>query len=128
MDQNTRYLVGAQQYECLEEVMSKGGNTYGDRRTQDGVLIGWDHWDRLPSNRGTKHSGLVMTDGLSKRECDVLSCLQQGLSNKEIGLLLSISPRTVQKHLQRVYQHLGVESRVEAIVVMRRAPAGNEGV
>jgi DNA-binding transcriptional ArsR family regulator len=51
-----------------------------------------------------------MSDGLSKRELEVLSRLQHGLSNKEIGLALSISPRTVQKHLQRVYQHLGVQA------------------
>ncbi len=57
-----------------------------------------------------------MSDGLSKRERAVLSWLAHGLSNKEIGLALSISPRTVQKHLQRVYQHLGVQTRVEAIV------------
>jgi DNA-binding CsgD family transcriptional regulator len=57
-----------------------------------------------------------MSDDLSKREREVLSWLQHGLSNKEIGLALSISPRTVQKHLQRVYQHLGVQTRVEAIV------------
>jgi DNA-binding NarL/FixJ family response regulator len=57
-----------------------------------------------------------MSDELSKREQAVLSWLQHGLSNKEIGLALSISPRTVQKHLQRVYQHLGVQTRVEAIV------------
>jgi len=64
--------------------------------------------------------GVVVMDRLSKREFDVLSCLQKGLSNKEIGLLLGISPRTVQKHLQRVYRQLGVESRVEAIVSTQR--------
>ncbi|MBH0194920.1 MAG: helix-turn-helix transcriptional regulator [Nitrospira sp.] len=57
-----------------------------------------------------------MSDRLSKREQEVLRLLQHGLSNKEIGLALSISPRTVQKHLQRVYQHMGVQSRVEALV------------
>jgi len=62
-----------------------------------------------------------MIESLSKRECDVLSCLQKGLSNKEIGMVLGISPRTVQKHLQRVYQRLGVESRVEAVVIMQRS-------
>ncbi|MDH4329060.1 MAG: helix-turn-helix transcriptional regulator [Nitrospira sp.] len=61
-----------------------------------------------------------MNDGLSEREEAVLSWLQHGLSNKEIGLALSISPRTVQKHLQRVYQHLGVQTRAQAIVQMRR--------
>lgn len=57
-----------------------------------------------------------MSDGLSAREQAVLGWLRQGLSNKQIGLALGISPRTVQKHLQRVYQHLGVRTRAEAIV------------
>ena len=57
-----------------------------------------------------------MSVELSKREQEVLSWLKHGLSNKEIGLALSISPRTVQKHLQRIYQHLGVQTRVEALV------------
>ena len=61
-----------------------------------------------------------MHDGLSEKEQVVLSWLKQGLSDKEIALALSISPRTVQKHLQRVYQHLGVQSRAEALVRMYR--------
>lgn len=69
------------------------------------------------SHMSSQPPGPTMIDGLSKRECDVLSCLQKGLSNKEIGMVLGISPRTVQKHLQRVYRCLGVESRVEAVVM-----------
>ena len=61
-----------------------------------------------------------MRDGLSKREGEVLSWLQQGMSNKEIALALDVSPRTVQKHLQRIYLHLDVGTRAEAIVRMRR--------
>jgi len=59
-------------------------------------------------------------DGLSRRERTVLTQLQQGMSNKEISLALGISPRTVQKHLQRIYYHLGVQTRVEAIVWMHQ--------
>ena len=55
-------------------------------------------------------------DGLSQRETTVLDWLRQGLSNKEIALAMGISPRTVQKHLQRIYHHLGVQTRAEAIV------------
>jgi len=62
----------------------------------------------------------MISEGLSKREREVLVWLKQGLSNKEIGLALGISPRTVQKHLQRVYHHLGVQTRTEAIVRMHR--------
>jgi DNA-binding NarL/FixJ family response regulator len=61
-----------------------------------------------------------MGEGLSSREKAVLSYLCEGFSNKEIALALEISPRTVQKHLERVYQVLGVESRAEAIVYMHR--------
>ena len=52
---------------------------------------------------------------MSEREQAVLSHLCKGLSNKEIATTLSISARTVQKHLQRVYRHLGVQTRAEAI-------------
>jgi DNA-binding CsgD family transcriptional regulator len=55
-------------------------------------------------------------DGLSMREQEVLSQLREGLSNKEIGGVLGISPRTVQKHLQRIYRYLDVQTRAEAIV------------
>ena len=65
-----------------------------------------------------------MNDGLSKREHEVLSWLQLGLSNKEIALALGISPRTVQKHLQRVYQCLQVHTRAELIVRMRPMATG----
>jgi len=59
-----------------------------------------------------------MGDGLSKREYEVLSWLQQGMSNKEISL--AVSPRTIQKHLPRIYLHLDVHTRGEVVVRMRR--------
>lgn len=67
-----------------------------------------------------QEGAVTMLDGLSERERAVLNWLTHGLSNKEIGLALSISPRTVQKHLQRIYQHLGVQTRAEAIVRIHR--------
>jgi DNA-binding NarL/FixJ family response regulator len=78
----------------------------------------------LRADRGFRQGdwrGATMSDALSEREQAVLSWLQHGLSNKEIGLALSISPRTVQKHLQRVYQQLGVQTRAEAIVRIHRS-------
>jgi len=93
---------------------------YAKQLTSDEVLIRWADGSRLRSDGSLEDTGLAMIEGLSRRESDVLSCLREGLSNKEIGLLLGISHRTVQKHLQRVFQHLGVESRVEAVVVMQR--------
>lgn len=60
------------------------------------------------------------TLGLTQREAEVLTWLTQGKTNAEIGLILSISPRTVQKHLEHIYQRLGVETRVAATRALDR--------
>ncbi len=52
--------------------------------------------------------------GLSRRESEVLIWVAQGKTNIEIGMILGLSPRTVQKHLERIYQKLGVENRTSA--------------
>jgi DNA-binding CsgD family transcriptional regulator len=51
---------------------------------------------------------------LTTREAEVLRWVAAGKSDAQIGAILGISARTVQKHLQRVYQKLGVESRTAA--------------
>lgn len=55
--------------------------------------------------------------GLTQRESEILSWVVQGKTNPEIGTILGISPRTVQKHLERVYSRLGVENRHAAIMI-----------
>lgn len=60
---------------------------------------------------------MSLRDGLTKREQEVLDWLHQGLSNKEIALAMAISPRTVQKHLQRIYQWFGFQTRAELVGV-----------
>lgn len=52
---------------------------------------------------------------LTQREHEVLACAALGWTNKQIGLHLSISDRTVQVHLQTVYHKLGATSRTEAV-------------
>ncbi|HUH86243.1 MAG TPA: helix-turn-helix transcriptional regulator [Stellaceae bacterium] len=51
---------------------------------------------------------------LTRRERDVLAILAAGKSNAEIAALLAISPRTVQKHLEHIFEKLGVETRTSA--------------
>jgi DNA-binding CsgD family transcriptional regulator len=51
---------------------------------------------------------------LSVRETDVLALVADGRSNGEIGAILGMSARTVQKHLEHVFQKLGVENRTAA--------------
>jgi HD-GYP domain-containing protein (c-di-GMP phosphodiesterase class II) len=49
--------------------------------------------------------------GLSDREVEVIRLVAVGRTNKEIGALLGMSPRTAQKHIMHVYEKLGLESR-----------------
>jgi DNA-binding CsgD family transcriptional regulator len=52
--------------------------------------------------------------GLSKRETEVLSWVVQGKRDSEIGVILEISSRTVEKHVGRILHKLGVENRTTA--------------
>ncbi|MBY6210241.1 response regulator [Microbulbifer agarilyticus] len=51
---------------------------------------------------------------LTKRESEVLFWIANGKTNREIGEILEVSPRTVNKHLEGVFSKLGVENRTAA--------------
>jgi DNA-binding NarL/FixJ family response regulator len=54
---------------------------------------------------------------LTEREAEVLFWLSRGKTNREIGQILTMSPRTVNKHLEPVYRKLSVENRTTAVAV-----------
>ena len=54
--------------------------------------------------------------GLTRREAEVLVWVAGGKTNGDIATILGMSPRTVAKHLERVYQKLGVETRTAASI------------
>lgn len=51
---------------------------------------------------------------LTPRETDVLAWVAKGKTNRDIGEILGMSPRTVNKHLEHIYVKLGVETRSAA--------------
>jgi DNA-binding NarL/FixJ family response regulator len=59
--------------------------------------------------------------GLTERESEVLLWISYGKSNADISEVLIISPRTVQKHLERIYEKLGVETRAAAAAMAIRS-------
>jgi DNA-binding NarL/FixJ family response regulator len=61
-----------------------------------------------PALRGIQTQAL-----LSSREIEVATLASSGLANKEIACRLSVSVRTVENHLQRVYEKLGVARRAD---------------
>lgn len=64
--------------------------------------------------------------GLTPREREVLDWAGRGKADLQIAAILGVSVRTVQKHLERVYAKLGVESRLAAVMRTREAAAAEE--
>ncbi len=60
---------------------------------------------------------------LTQREAEVLLWISHGKSNRTISEILGISPRTVNKHLQQIFNKLGVETRAAAAGVAVRMMA-----
>lgn len=58
---------------------------------------------------------------VTSREAEVLLWVAQGKSNRDIGAILGLSPRTVNKHLEQIYQKLGVENRASAAIAAVKA-------
>ena len=57
--------------------------------------------------------------GITTRQREVIELIAQGLSNDEVGLVLSISPRTAKAHCDVLRQKLGVPRRRQIPVAFR---------
>ncbi len=62
------------------------------------------------------HALQLQALGLTPRQAEVVAWLVQGKTDREIGYLLGLSPRTVEKHVENIIQSLGVESRIKVMV------------
>jgi DNA-binding response OmpR family regulator/DNA-binding CsgD family transcriptional regulator len=60
---------------------------------------------------------------LTTREAEVLIWIARGKSNRDISDILGISPRTVNKHLEQIFNKLGVENRASAAALAVKALA-----
>jgi DNA-binding response OmpR family regulator len=58
---------------------------------------------------------------LTGREAEVLLWIARGKSNKDISTVLGISPRTVNKHLEQIFEKLGIENRASAAALTVQA-------
>ena len=55
-------------------------------------------------------------DIFTEREKEVLNLILQGLSNKDISKILTISGHTTKVHIASIYKKLGVCNRVQAVI------------
>jgi DNA-binding CsgD family transcriptional regulator len=69
-----------------------------------------------PSGAQKLRQGLPLTI----RESEVLYWIGNGKSNSEIGQILSVSPRTINKHLEQVFRKLEVSNRTSAAAIAIR--------
>jgi DNA-binding NarL/FixJ family response regulator len=72
-----------------------------------------------PTVRAVGANGL---DLLSKRELEVVQCLAEGLTNREIAKRLGLSQHTIKNYLFRVFDKLGVSSRLELLFLTLTQP------
>jgi DNA-binding CsgD family transcriptional regulator len=65
---------------------------------------------------------------LSPQEMEIVQCLVQGLTNREIEDRLGLSHHTVMNHLFRIVEKLGVSSRLEVVFLARGESSGRARV
>ena len=74
----------------------------------------------IDRDAGTEEERLASAFELTLREAEVLLWITHGKSNKEIAEILDMSPRTVNKHLEQIFDKLGVENRTAAATMSVR--------
>lgn len=77
----------------------------------------WNYFQAVQAKKQTAENPW----GLSPLEFDVLRYVAKGLSNAEVGQVMSIERRTVKTHLGHIYRKMGVNSHVEAVVAALKA-------
>jgi DNA-binding CsgD family transcriptional regulator len=92
---------------CMHRVDQ--GEIWGDARS---VTLAIDALASTPVVRAVGKNGVNL---LSKRELEVVQCLVQGLTNREIADQIGLSQHTVKNYLFRVFDKLGVSSRTELL-------------
>ncbi|NLG21223.1 MAG: response regulator transcription factor [Actinomycetales bacterium] len=85
-----------------------------------GLITGWcrDLAARAGAPLGAPSEGSMPS--LTEREEQVLRLVGEGLSNREIGERLFISPKTASVHVSAILRKLEVTSRTEAAVAAER--------
>jgi two-component system response regulator DegU len=70
-----------------------------------------------PARRSAIARSRVAPSGLSMREIEVLDCVAQGFSNREIADALFVNEQTVKNHMTSIFRKLDVGDRVQALIL-----------
>lgn len=78
--------------------------------------------ERAPQLTRTQDAAALQRFRLSRREREVLAWVAQGKTNSDIATILGSKVGTVRKHLEHVFQKLGVETRTAAAAMILQSP------
>ena len=87
------------------------------------------HWSRVAADElaatgaVARRRPLTADEPLTSQETRVALLVAQGMSNREIGASLFLSPKTVERHLSNVFRKHGFRSRTEVAAAFARSPA-----
>jgi DNA-binding NarL/FixJ family response regulator len=90
--------------ECLRKVAA--GETWLDTQAIHWVMEAY-------RNQNTRPSGAKPKVQLTPKETLIVSCVTQGMKNKEIALRVGTTEQVVKNYLRKVYDKLGVADRLE---------------
>jgi DNA-binding NarL/FixJ family response regulator len=90
--------------ECLRKVAS--GQTWLDRQGVRWVMEAY-------RNQNSRPAGSRLKVQLTPKETLIVSCVTQGMKNKEIAIRVGTTEQVVKNYLRKVYDKLGVADRLE---------------
>jgi DNA-binding CsgD family transcriptional regulator len=109
-----RFRVHQPSYDAARQELHVAFDGDLERAWQEGAALSVDEAIAYAQRgRGERRRPSNGWAALTPTERDVVRLVGEGLSNKDIGARLFISPRTVQSHLTHVYTKLGLRSRVQ---------------
>lgn len=92
--------------DCFEMEMDVAEKIFKSLDAKPDLKIIWE----VRNGAGSRDEG-----GLTAREVEVLLLVAEGSTNREIGQTLTISPKTVNRHVENIFNKLGVGSRAAAV-------------
>jgi DNA-binding NarL/FixJ family response regulator len=104
----------------LEPYLSAARSRLGEAEWVEARAVGESmQWEQaiayaLSAEEASAPASAEYPAGLTAREVEVLKLVAEGMTNAQIAQQLYLSPRTVHRHLNRIYQKLGTNSRASA--------------
>jgi DNA-binding CsgD family transcriptional regulator len=120
IDDALRVWLPAEEGRARSIYLERSGRNYSDRDVTLFSLLR-PHLIRMQKNAESRRR-FDRRKGITPREAEVLGWIARGKTNGEIAALLFISPHTVRKHIENIFEKLGVRTRTAAALYARPLP------